>query len=150
LKFYIDLFRISYNLPYVYEFKCRLKINEFLLINNFHFHWLFSKDPAGNYIITDLFELIQNSTVINPVERRKRALNKRKRNSMSDISTERDFSQFKRVEAAVIEDISKLKGKYRVKRNVERPKIQKSVKNLKRKYQKVETIDLTIDKKICI
>jgi hypothetical protein len=110
-------------LPYVYKFKCRLEANEFLSINDFHFHWLFSKDSADNYIITDFLEFIQNSTVASPAERRKGVLSKRKRNSISDTSTERNSSQFERVEAAVIGDINKLKGKYRVKRDVRRPRM---------------------------
>jgi hypothetical protein len=133
LKPYIDLFRISYNLPCVHKFKCRLEANEFLLINNFHFYWFFSKNSADNYIIIDLFELIQNSIIASSAGRRKGILNKRKRNSMLDMSTERDFSQFKRIEAAVIGDINKLKKKYRVNRDVRRYRMQLSVMNSKRK-----------------
>jgi hypothetical protein len=56
-------------------------------------------------------------------------IKQKKRNSVSDTSTERNSSQFKYIEAAVIEDINKLKEKYRVKRDVKRSKIQKSIKN---------------------
>jgi hypothetical protein len=110
-------------LPCVHKLKYRLKVNEFLFINNFHFHWLLSKDPAGNYVITDFFEFIQNPTVASSVGRRKGALNKRKRNSVLNTSTERDSLQFECVETAVIENINKLKKKYRVKRDVRRSKI---------------------------
>jgi hypothetical protein len=69
---------------------------------------------------------------------------------VSDTATERDFLQFECVEAAVIKNTSKLKRKYRVKRNIKQSKIQKSVKNSTKKRQKMKTIDLIIDKKIYV
>jgi hypothetical protein len=60
----------------------------------------------------------------------------------------RNSSQFERVEAAVTGDMSKLKGRYRVKRDVKRFRQQESVKDSTRK--RVKIIDLTTNKEIHI